>query len=169
MHSGRDGGCRVGEVRAGTTSPMPDHKGFKLQSLVNFQKFSTLRVKLVDKLQKSNLHSYQTFLSCMFIHLLQSFFTFIAGVDLLFQGDLKAGCIHRRQAANKFSRCIMVVLLPKSSPDYLVMTLCEDHKRAHLSLLMVILKGKADAREWIHERKTFFLPFWLNLVVTSSC
>ena len=23
--------CRVGEVRAGTTSPMPDHKGFKLQ------------------------------------------------------------------------------------------------------------------------------------------
>ena len=25
------GGCRVGEVRAGTTSPMPDHKGFKLQ------------------------------------------------------------------------------------------------------------------------------------------
>ena len=26
-----DGGCRVGEVRAGTTSPMPDHKGFKLQ------------------------------------------------------------------------------------------------------------------------------------------
>ena len=28
-----DGGCRVGEVRAGTTSPMPDHKGFKLQEL----------------------------------------------------------------------------------------------------------------------------------------
>ena len=28
---GGDGGCRVGEVRAGTTSPMPDHKGFKLQ------------------------------------------------------------------------------------------------------------------------------------------
>ena len=26
-----DGGCRVGEVRAGTTSPMSDHKGFKLQ------------------------------------------------------------------------------------------------------------------------------------------
>ena len=24
-------GCRVGEVRAGTTSPMPDHKGFKPQ------------------------------------------------------------------------------------------------------------------------------------------
>ena len=23
------GGCRVGEVRAGTTSPMPDHTGFK--------------------------------------------------------------------------------------------------------------------------------------------
>ena len=22
-------GCRVGEVRAGATSPMPDHKGFK--------------------------------------------------------------------------------------------------------------------------------------------
>ena len=27
---GGDGGCRVSEVRAGTTSPMPDHKGFKL-------------------------------------------------------------------------------------------------------------------------------------------
>ena len=39
-----DGGCRVGEVRASTTSPMPDHKGFKLQQLVNFQKFSTVRV-----------------------------------------------------------------------------------------------------------------------------
>ena len=28
---GGDGGCRVSEVRAGTTSLMPDHKGFKLQ------------------------------------------------------------------------------------------------------------------------------------------
>ena len=28
---GGDGGCRVGEVWASTTSPMPDHKGFKLQ------------------------------------------------------------------------------------------------------------------------------------------
>ena len=28
---GGDGGCRVGEVRAGTTSPMPNHKGFMLQ------------------------------------------------------------------------------------------------------------------------------------------
>ena len=27
---GGNGGCRVGEVRAGTTSPVPDHKGFKL-------------------------------------------------------------------------------------------------------------------------------------------
>ena len=27
---GGDGGCRVSEVRAGTASPMPDHKGFKL-------------------------------------------------------------------------------------------------------------------------------------------
>ena len=44
---GGDGGCRVGEVRAGTTSPMPDHKGFKLQQLVNCQKFSTLRLNLV--------------------------------------------------------------------------------------------------------------------------
>ena len=26
-----DGGCRVGEVRASTTSSIPDHKGFKLQ------------------------------------------------------------------------------------------------------------------------------------------
>ena len=28
---GGDGGCRVGKVRAGTTSPIPDHNGFKLQ------------------------------------------------------------------------------------------------------------------------------------------
>ena len=28
---GGDGGCRVGEVQTGTTYPMPDHKGFKLQ------------------------------------------------------------------------------------------------------------------------------------------
>ena len=26
-----DGGSRVGEIRAGTTSPMPEHKGFNLQ------------------------------------------------------------------------------------------------------------------------------------------
>ena len=26
-----DGGSRVSEVQAGTTSPMPEHKGFKLQ------------------------------------------------------------------------------------------------------------------------------------------
>ena len=41
---GGDGGCRVGEVRAGTTSPTPDHNRFKLQELVNFQKFCTLSV-----------------------------------------------------------------------------------------------------------------------------
>ena len=50
---GGNGGCRVSEVRAGTTFVMPNHKSFKLQKLpeihplhfwVNFQKFSTLRV-----------------------------------------------------------------------------------------------------------------------------
>ena len=49
---GGDGGCRVGEVLAGTTSPMPDHKSFNLQHVseihplsfqVNFQKFSTFK------------------------------------------------------------------------------------------------------------------------------
>ena len=30
---GGDGGCRVSEVWANTTSPMPDHKGFMLQEL----------------------------------------------------------------------------------------------------------------------------------------
>ena len=30
--SGGDGGCWVGEVRAGSTSPMPDQKGFKLHN-----------------------------------------------------------------------------------------------------------------------------------------
>ena len=34
---GGDGGWRVGKVRAGTTSPMPDHKSFKLQSLSEIQ------------------------------------------------------------------------------------------------------------------------------------
>ena len=28
---GESGGCRVGEVRACTTPPIPDHKGFELQ------------------------------------------------------------------------------------------------------------------------------------------
>ena len=30
---GGDEGCRVGKVRAGNTSPMPDHKGFKLHTV----------------------------------------------------------------------------------------------------------------------------------------
>ena len=51
-----DGGCRVGEVRAGSTSPMPDHKGFKLQLLVNFQKFSTLRVNSLQRCTCSKAH-----------------------------------------------------------------------------------------------------------------
>ena len=34
---GGDGGCRVGKVRVGTTSPMPDYKGFKLQQLSEIQ------------------------------------------------------------------------------------------------------------------------------------
>ena len=52
----RDRGCRVGEVWAGTTSPMPDHKSLRVLSYGNcrrsthsilseFQKFSTLRVR----------------------------------------------------------------------------------------------------------------------------
>ena len=54
---GADGGCRVGEVPTGTTSPMPGHEGCKLQKLseihplhllVNFQKVSTLRVNSAD-------------------------------------------------------------------------------------------------------------------------
>ena len=34
---GGDGRCRVGEVRAGTTSPMSGHKGFKLHVTVREQ------------------------------------------------------------------------------------------------------------------------------------
>ena len=34
-----DGGSRVGEVRAGTTSPMPEHKGFKLHQLSEIHPF----------------------------------------------------------------------------------------------------------------------------------
>ena len=54
---GGDGGCRVGEVRAGTTSPMPDYKGFKLQQLVNFQKFSTLRVNSINEMNIQSVGS----------------------------------------------------------------------------------------------------------------
>ena len=50
------GGYRVGEVRAGTKSPMPDHKDYKLQypsvsiqSIVSECEFSTLRVKVLVK------------------------------------------------------------------------------------------------------------------------
>ena len=59
---GGEGGCRVGEVRTGTTSPMPDHKGFKLQQLVNVQKFSTVRVngKAVYK-----IHDHTLFMDCV--------------------------------------------------------------------------------------------------------
>ena len=55
---GGDGGCRVGEVRASITSLMPNHKGFKLQLLVNFQKFSTLRVNSAGwfSVEPSNHH-----------------------------------------------------------------------------------------------------------------
>ena len=57
---GGDGGCRVGEVRAGTTSPMPNHKGFKLQQLVNFQKFSTLRVNSKVAHVVTNIHVHHS-------------------------------------------------------------------------------------------------------------
>ena len=32
---GVDGGYRVSEAGAGTTSPMPDHKGFKLKKQIH--------------------------------------------------------------------------------------------------------------------------------------
>ena len=54
MHSERDGGCRVGKVRASTTSPKPDRKGFKLQELANFQKFSSLRVNFTIQILSSH-------------------------------------------------------------------------------------------------------------------
>ena len=38
---GGDGGCRVGEVRAGTTYPMPDHKGFNFTTVTS--KFSEIQ------------------------------------------------------------------------------------------------------------------------------
>ena len=43
------GGCRGGEVRAGTTSLIPDHKGFKLEELSEIhplQQPGSLSVKL---------------------------------------------------------------------------------------------------------------------------
>ena len=51
---GGDGGCRVGEVRAGTTSPMPDHKGLSYSNCQTcthsnskfiFRNLAVLRVK----------------------------------------------------------------------------------------------------------------------------
>ena len=67
---GRDGGCRVFEVRARTTSPMPDHKGFNLHVTItdpttpflsDFQEFSTLRLNVHKHLRlctKTIHHSY---------------------------------------------------------------------------------------------------------------
>ena len=42
---GGDGGCRVGEVRASTTSPCPTIGVLSYSSQIFFQKFSTVRVK----------------------------------------------------------------------------------------------------------------------------
>ena len=73
---GGDGGCRVGKVRAGTTSPMPDRKGFKLQQLseihllhflVNCQKFSTLRVN-IGFVYDNGIHRQFRFMPNMEVH-----------------------------------------------------------------------------------------------------
>ena len=41
---GGDGGSRVGEVQAGTTSPIPDYKGFKLQELSEIHSLQQLNL-----------------------------------------------------------------------------------------------------------------------------
>ena len=99
---GGDGGCRVSEVRAGTTSPMPDPKGFKLQCLLeihplhkalisNFQNISTLRVKNyrytieISQQMVSNFPIHFCFF--VFIHFRPSLLIIIAGVDLLFRHE----------------------------------------------------------------------------------
>ena len=45
MHSGEGtGDVGLARYEPALLPPMPDHKGFKLQQLVKFQKFSTARV-----------------------------------------------------------------------------------------------------------------------------
>ena len=56
---GGDGGCGGGEVRSGTTSPMPDHKGFKLQQVseihpLHFRNSALLRVNIGLVLKANN-------------------------------------------------------------------------------------------------------------------
>ena len=46
---GGDGGCRVGEVRASTTSSMPDHKGFKLQLTSKFSEIQHFKGQFNDQ------------------------------------------------------------------------------------------------------------------------
>ena len=43
------GGVGSARYEPALLPPMPDHKGFKLQQLVNFQKFSTLRVNTIHE------------------------------------------------------------------------------------------------------------------------
>ena len=58
-----DGGSRVGEVRAGTTSPMPEHKGFYATVTVRDppNHTSSLRVKVFHVTWASLMHCKHTF------------------------------------------------------------------------------------------------------------
>ena len=79
---GGDGGCRSREVRAGTTSPMPDHKAFKLQQLseihpltpavqelTNYENItSTVVCMLIDvKIWKNLLHELLSLMKQLWI------------------------------------------------------------------------------------------------------
>ena len=51
-----DGGGRVGEVRAGTTSPMPEHKGFNLQNYPYPHMITMIYTALIIHVELINIH-----------------------------------------------------------------------------------------------------------------
>ena len=73
-----DGGSRVGEVRAGTTSPMPEHKGFIATVTVRDppNHTSSLRVKKTSRL-------LQIFIQCTSMDNIQ-----ILNYDLIHEGNM---------------------------------------------------------------------------------
>ena len=67
-----DGGSRVGEVRAGTTSPMPEHKGFKLQIATQIKRKQYLH-KLVTcryTIQTLDTMPHEKYLFADLVHML---------------------------------------------------------------------------------------------------
>ena len=66
---GGDGGCRVSEVQTGTTSPMPDHKGFYATVTVRDPPTHTSRLRV----KKMNF-IYTQISNLIYLHLFSELF-----------------------------------------------------------------------------------------------